>query len=95
MAWHADRQSSGQIDPMGADLPNLNFDHAYAIIRVEFDVLTNGVSDPERITNCITVIKLLWNESDATAEVERLNNLNREKGCFYFSQITRLQRRGR
>lgn len=78
---------------MGEPLPNPNFDHVYAIVRVELDVLAKDASDPDSVANSVTVKKLLWNEAEAAAEVRRLNDLNRNKGCFYFSQITRLERR--
>jgi len=78
---------------MGEPLPNPNYDHVYAIVRVELDVLSKDASDPDSVANSVTVKKLLWSEADATAEIKRLNELNRDKGCFYFSQITRLERR--
>lgn len=60
----------------------------YAIIRVdEFQ--------GEEITseNRITVKRVVWSEEVAQAEVERLNSLNQHKGCRYFWQHTRVDRR--
>jgi len=40
----------------------------------------------------ITVKKIVFDAEFAESEVRRLNELNRDKGCHYFSQITRVQR---
>ncbi len=71
--------------------PNPQFDHAFAIVRVDtfqgLDVALDAL--PARIT----VKKIVWNGETAQAEVERLNSLNRDKHCIYFSQVTRIERR--
>jgi hypothetical protein len=41
-------------------------------------------------SNRVTVKKIVWSEEEALAEVARLNQLNAEKGCEYFYQVTRL-----
>jgi hypothetical protein len=58
---------------------------AYAIVRVdafqEADV---------SLRNRITVKKVVWNERLARNETDRLNELNKDKGCLYFWQATRI-----
>lgn len=62
------------------------FLHAYAIVRFETD------RDPSvPIEHRITVKKIVFDPHYAEEEVQRLNELNRDKGAFYFSQITRIQ----
>ena len=58
---------------------------AFAIVRVE-------VLDDETIElgHRITVKRILRDQSEAEAEVERLNELNGAKGCRYFWQCTRV-----
>jgi hypothetical protein len=38
----------------------------------------------------VTVTRVVWDEETARSEVERLNQLNREKGAVYFWQSTRV-----
>jgi hypothetical protein len=57
----------------------------YAILRYdEFQNATVSIEDR------ITVTRIVHDEGTADAEVRRLNDLNREKGCRYFWQTTRL-----
>jgi hypothetical protein len=78
---------------MSEPKPNLVCEHVYAIVRVDRVSFLGDSLDRDSLSNAITVKKLVWTEEDAKAEVERLNTINRDKGCFYFFQITRLERR--
>ena len=60
-------------------------DPAYAIIRVDLDV----EDDEARFT----VRRIVWSEELAEAEVQRLQELNADKGARYFWQYTRVDRR--
>jgi hypothetical protein len=60
-------------------------DPAYAIIRVDLDVK----DDEARFT----VRRIVWNEELAEAEVQRLQELNADKGARYLWQYTRVDRR--
>jgi hypothetical protein len=62
-------------------------DPAYAIIRVDLDVK----DDEARFT----VRRIVWSEELAEAEVQRLQELNADKGCRYLWQYTRVDRRTR
>jgi hypothetical protein len=53
----------------------------YAVIRVD---------DYSSLENSITIKEIVWSLEEAKAEVKRLNELNRFKGCKYFWQSTRL-----
>ncbi len=70
--------------------PNLKYDHAFAVVRVDTFKHINEV--PE---TAITVNKVVSSEEDAEVEVAHLNSLNkeREKGAIYFWQVTRLEPR--
>ena len=63
-----------------------NYLHAYAIVRYE-----SGSDDLVPIDLRITVKKVVFDPRYAEAEAKRLNDLNRDKGCYYFSQITRIE----
>jgi hypothetical protein len=66
--------------------PNKKYGHLYAIIRYETD------ADPMTpIDIRVTVKKVVCDPHYAAREVERLNELNQEKGCYYFSQVTRFE----
>ena len=41
----------------------------------------------------MTVKHVVWSQDEAEAEVSRLNELNADKGCQYFCQYTRIDRR--
>jgi len=60
-------------------------DPAYAIIRGDLDVK----DDEARFT----VRRIVWSEELAEAEVQRLQELNADKGCRYLWQYTRVDRR--
>ena len=71
-----------------AGLPNLHYDHVYAIVRIDGDVSLEDIALAEHL---ITVKKIVRSYERATSEVERLNKLNADKGCVYFLQMTRLE----
>lgn len=64
-------------------------DQVFAIVRV--DSFHHHDAAPE---DTITVKKIVLNRQLAEDEVARLNALNRDKGCSYFWQVTRLERSG-
>jgi hypothetical protein len=55
----------------------------YAVVRI--DDYPSGT-----LENNITIKEIVWSLAAAEAEVARLNELNRSKGCKYFWQSTRL-----
>lgn len=58
---------------------------AFAIVRIdEFQ------DESVAMENRVTVKQIVWSESEARAEVDRLNRLNAQKGCRYFWQTTRV-----
>jgi hypothetical protein len=59
--------------------------HLYAIVRIETDA-----GDDVPWEHRVTVKEIVADASQAEAEVRRLNELNRDKNCYYFSTITRL-----
>lgn len=63
--------------------------HLFAVVRIE-----NYLSY-ESAENTITIKEVLPTLDEAIQEVERLNNLNSEKGCRYFLQTTRYFPEGR
>jgi hypothetical protein len=71
-----------------ADLlkPNKKHEHIYAILRYETDA---GPDTP--IDFRVTVKKVVSDPDYAEREVRRLNDLNQEKGSYYFYQITRFE----
>jgi hypothetical protein len=60
-------------------------DPAYAIIRIDLDVK----DDEARFT----VRRIVWTEELAEAEVQRLQELNADKGAIPLWQYTRVDRR--
>lgn len=60
---------------------------AFAIVRVDTFQPENEEPDPR---NRITVKRVVWDQATAEAEMTRLNGLNRDKGCLYFWQPTRV-----
>jgi hypothetical protein len=55
----------------------------YAILRF----------DGERIIRDVTVKEIVWDEDRARDEVDRLNKMYADKGCFYTLQLTRAEKR--
>jgi hypothetical protein len=66
--------------------PNKKYSHLFAILRYEADLDPTSPIDLR-----VTVKKVVTDAEYAAAEVGRLNALNKEKGSYYFSQITRLE----
>ena len=66
--------------------PNRRFEHLYAITRYA----TQG-DDQMPLDLRFTVTKVVTDSNYAQEEVNRLNQLNKDKGYYYFSQITRLE----
>jgi hypothetical protein len=58
---------------------------AYAIVRVDGD----GADDEARFT----ITRVVWEQAFAESEVRRLSEINADKGCRYFWQYTRVDRR--
>ena len=69
--------------------PNSSYDHDFVIVRV---IMFHGLEVPDE--SCVVVKKVVWTQEVAEAEVARLNQLNQDKGCVYFWQIIRLERKG-
>ncbi len=68
-------------------LPNLLYEHGYAIVRVDGPA---DPADPDSCYNNITVKKVLKDRVEAAKEVERLNEVNSDKGCYYLAMLTRV-----
>ena len=66
--------------------PNRKYQHMYAIIRYETDADMNAPIDLR-----ITVKKVVVDPHYAEKEVKRLNELNKDKGSYYFCQVTRFE----
>jgi hypothetical protein len=66
--------------------PNKKFQHIYAVVRYETDADENTPIDLR-----VTVKKVVVDPHHAEEEVKRLNNLNKEKNCYYFYQVTRFE----
>lgn len=71
--------------------PKPGYEHAYAIVRIDFyDQPTVSRSNMQQR---VTVKRVVWDAETARQEVERLNRVNSNKGCVYFSQVTRVEKR--
>jgi len=66
--------------------PNRKYQHIYAILRYEVDADETAPIDLR-----ITVKKVVVDPHYADAEVKRLNDLNKDKKSYYFSQVTRFE----
>lgn len=66
--------------------PNKKFGHVYAIIRYESDA-----DEMTPIDLRVTVKKVVCDPDYAEKEVQRLNELNKERGSHYFYQVTRFE----
>jgi hypothetical protein len=74
---------------MDHDSPNAQYDHVYAIIRLDKGPWRDALPDKDMIS----VKKVVRSREVAEQEVDRLNRLNSDKGCVYYWQITRLERK--
>lgn len=63
------------------------YDQVYVIIRVD-----TSVSRERAPESAVALLKALWTEAEAEAEVARLNQPNREQGYVYFWKAARLGR---
>jgi len=63
----------------------------WAVVRV--DESTLPATRAEDLETRVTVKEILLDEGLAAYEVRRLNDLNRDKGAYYFRQLTRLRDR--
>jgi hypothetical protein len=70
----------------GSLKPNKRHAHVYAILRYEADAAENGPIDLR-----VTVKKIVVDPQHAESEVKRLNELNKDKGSYYFYQVTRFE----
>lgn len=70
-------------------------EHVYAVVRL--DVPDSGSVDEiaDDPAPWITVKEIVLTREEADTEVQRLNALNADKGCIYFSQVTQLFPGGR
>ena len=64
------------------------FLRAIAIVRVD---LRPAPISAENADVLVKVQKVLFNIQDARKEAERLNQDNGDKGCWYFTQVTRIR----
>ena len=71
---------------MSINKPNFRYEHVYPIVRLDHHFPV----DPSYPNNSITVVKVMVSEELAKREVDRLNELNGNKGSTYFSCISRL-----
>jgi hypothetical protein len=63
----------------------------WAVVRI--DSSDSNTSRAEELVHRITVKEVVLDEATADEEVARLNDLNRDKGAYYFVQVTRLRDR--
>lgn len=78
-AEHLLEKLFSQGEASGARKPS---EHVYAIVRFDGDM-----KSPE---SSFTVKEIVSTQAMAESEVERLNELNADKNCTYFWQVTRL-----
>ena len=78
---------------MAEQKPDARHARGYAILRLD---VYGGDVNPHYAGNPrfgVYVKKLVWERSLAEAEVKRLNELNKSKGCVYFWQLARVEKR--
>ena len=63
-----------------------NVDAGWAIIRLDLSPI---YTDEDRYT----VKRIVWSQEEAAAEVDRLNEINADKNCRYYSRYTRVDKR--
>ncbi len=68
--------------------PSVTYEQVFVILRV--DTTASRVGAPE---TAVSVLKALWSEAAAEAEVARLNQPSREPGYAYFWKSARVERR--
>lgn len=67
--------------------PSPRHDHVYAILRYEADA---GEAVPIELR--ISVKKIVTDPQVADHEAKRLNEINKNKGSYYFVQVTRMEK---
>ena len=70
--------------------PYLEYDQVFVILRVDPTAGREGAPETG-----VGVLKALWSQAAADAEVARLNQPHREQRTVYFWKAARLARRGR
>ena len=68
--------------------PGKKHDILYAVVRVDKPFPSFVYED---MPIWITVKEVTWDEEFARSEVDRLNELNADKECYYYWTITRLR----
>jgi hypothetical protein len=70
-----------------------NWRHVYVVFRVEhYDEIRQV---PASIETMVAIKEVLDSVEEAHAEVRRLNDLNRSKGCHYYCQVAKYYPGGR
>jgi hypothetical protein len=68
--------------------PSAKYDHVFVVVRLE----TEPAHPDQPLERRIATTRALWTKEEAEAEVERLNRLNKDKGCLYVWGVARLTR---
>jgi hypothetical protein len=68
---------------------NARYEQVYAIVRFQ---AIHARDRGQLRQRDFAVVKIVRTEESAQEEVQRLNSLNRRKGCAYFYQATRMER---
>ena len=68
--------------------PAVTYEQVFVILRVDTTASRVGAPAP-----AVSVLKALWSEAAAEAEVARLNQPSREPGYAYFWKSARVERR--
>ncbi len=66
--------------------PSPRHDHVYAVVRYDQDC------EDAPMDLRVRVVKVVADPQFADREVARLNELNGEKGCYYFASVTRIEK---
>jgi hypothetical protein len=69
--------------------PSKKYAHVYAIVR--YDGFYTDAPTPANVQVRVTVKKIVTDAEHAASEVRRLNDMNMDKGSFYFCQVTRFE----
>jgi len=69
---------------MTAGRKHARYSHVYAIVRIDLPV------DESNPKNTVAIVKVISSEQLAEAETDRLNQINADKSCLYFTCITRM-----
>lgn len=64
--------------------PHSKYRHVYAVVRIDVPIYE---AQPE---SSFSVVKVFSSEEGAEKETARLNKINADKGCKYFTFITRI-----